>query len=388
MGPFVYDRQGFQVTFTTTRAGAYTISTARNGVPAWQVNSTTNSVIALSEPLHVPSCVVEVGAGFVRGRVAAGTVGKILVYGRDSYGALSRVPGSLFVGAKHCKPLCITALHATGLAPPVGLSCRAHGASLSATVHAGNNVTVNYTPQIDAIIPPMPLMRNTFSSFITWQPSPPAAVIHINATAALALLLPLSANGHPLPGTPLPLAITAGPVDTLQSGITGSGASAGEPGEWNPVRLVPRDAFRNVLEVGVLTVESLTLELTPPANSLRPFVVRSLLWPPSLYGLERPLSVLVLFGYLVMRFLLLLGHAACTHRNTPMSSLISFAFLWSQLSLHDGHFCRCRAVTFCGCSTRPGSGRCLSAAPSHAAPFVAMNLNPFLAHRASLLCMW
>jgi hypothetical protein len=89
MGPFVYDHQGFQVTFTTTRAGVYTISTARNGVPAWQVNSTTNSVIAFSEPLNVPSCVVEIGAGFVHGTLAAGTIGRILVYGRDAYGAHS-----------------------------------------------------------------------------------------------------------------------------------------------------------------------------------------------------------------------------------------------------------------------------------------------------------
>jgi hypothetical protein len=246
---------------------------------------------------------------------------------------IRRVPGSLRVGDEPWKSRRSTALRATVAAPSMGLRLRTHGASLSAAVAAGNNVTMNYTPQIDAVIPPAPLTSTTFSSSITWQPSPPAAVIHINSTAALSFSLPLSANGHPLPGSPLPLAIAAGPVDSFLSEVTGSGTSEGEPGEWNPVRLVPRDAFRNVLAAGALAVESLSLELTPLASSLRPFVVRALV------SRRFSLNTRVPSYSPFLRFLLFLGHVLRSLLESPSFRPLSVTgFLISTLLSSSGDY--------------------------------------------------
>jgi hypothetical protein len=96
MGPFVYDVQGFQVTFTETVATRYELSAARDGVASWQINGTLHYVNATAAALHVPECSLQLGSGFSVARLAAGQTGDVLVFGKDIYGVL-RSP-------RHCLP--------------------------------------------------------------------------------------------------------------------------------------------------------------------------------------------------------------------------------------------------------------------------------------------
>jgi hypothetical protein len=86
MGPFVYDVQGFQITFVETVATTYELSAARDGVAGWQVNGRLHYVNATSSVLYVPGCSLQLGSGFSMGRLAAGAVGDLLVFGKDVYG--------------------------------------------------------------------------------------------------------------------------------------------------------------------------------------------------------------------------------------------------------------------------------------------------------------
>lgn len=89
MGPYVYQLQAFQVTFTTAVAATYTISTARNGNAGQQITAGTSSLLALAEALYVPTCSFVLGAGFSGSVLSAGVDGVVEVVGRDKYGAHS-----------------------------------------------------------------------------------------------------------------------------------------------------------------------------------------------------------------------------------------------------------------------------------------------------------
>ena len=133
---------------------------------------------------------------------------------------------------------------------------------------AGNTVTSDFTAQLDAIVTPATLSATTFSHTVTWQASPPAAVVTVTATLATPFSLDISASAAAVPGSPLAVTVVPGPFDADESTLTGSGASSGEPAEYNPVRLVPRDAFQNVLEASALDPATLALSATPALDDL------------------------------------------------------------------------------------------------------------------------
>jgi hypothetical protein len=105
--------------------------------------------------------------------------------------------------------------------------------------------------------------------------------MRINATIAATALISVSAASIALPGSPIAFSVVAGALSASESELTGSGAAFGEPGEWNPVRFVLRDAFRNVPAVGAVDMATLALEFTPVVADIKPFTVRSRLWPGS-----------------------------------------------------------------------------------------------------------
>lgn len=74
------------MTFTTTVASNYTISTTRDGFSGFQVGGATNALLALAEALYVPTCSYTLRSGFVNGRLTAGALGALEVVGRDRYG--------------------------------------------------------------------------------------------------------------------------------------------------------------------------------------------------------------------------------------------------------------------------------------------------------------
>jgi hypothetical protein len=104
MGPFIYQLQGFQVTFTTTVASTYTISTARDGYAFFQVSNAMKSVAALAAALYVPQCTLAYGSGAPGGAMVAGVPGQVLVYGRDVYGAPSLLTAALLCGQAVGRP--------------------------------------------------------------------------------------------------------------------------------------------------------------------------------------------------------------------------------------------------------------------------------------------
>ena len=162
------------------------------------------------------------------------------------------------------KPLCCAALPDCAATPPAA----------QATPSAGNNVAQDFSPQVDIPAPPSPLNGSNFAATRSWRPTPPATLLTLQATLAVSVSLDLSVNALAIPGSPRAISIVAGVVNDTMSTLTGAGAAAGEPAELNPVRLVPRDRYGNLLAEGRLAVGDLSLEFTPAADDVRPFTVR------------------------------------------------------------------------------------------------------------------
>ena len=149
---------------------------------------------------------------------------------------------------------------------------------LSNTFHgAGNTVSHDFAAQIDAIAPPAPLTAANYTAALAWQASPPALAVRITVTLATSFSLSISAGGVTIPGAPVAITVVAGPVDAAQSELTGAGATVGEPTEWNAVRFVPRDAYRNVPPLGAVDLTALSLEFTPAVDDVKEFAVRCFL---------------------------------------------------------------------------------------------------------------
>lgn len=258
LGSFNYDLQGFQVTFTETVASTYEISAARDGVPGWQVNGTLHYLEAVAGTLSVPRCTLELGGGFQGVTLAAGAVGDVLVRGKDTYGE-RLLEGHL------CMPDPAD-WHPPLLSPAIGAHTK--------RVFAGNTVALDFSAQMDAVLPPAPLTDDTFTAALVWQPSPPALAVRINATLATSISLAVSAGGIAIPGSPVDIKVVAGPINGGESELTGAGAAVGEPTEWNPVRFVPRDAFRNIPPLGAVDLTTLALEFTPAVEQIKNFTVR------------------------------------------------------------------------------------------------------------------
>ena len=88
-GAYIYSLQGFQVTFATTRAGTYTLSSALNGVDGWQVGGSKKTIEALPGALYGPTSTLVLGAGFDGPKITAGATGQVELQGQDEYGATS-----------------------------------------------------------------------------------------------------------------------------------------------------------------------------------------------------------------------------------------------------------------------------------------------------------
>lgn len=143
----------------------------------------------------------------------------------------------------------------------------------SRPMSAGNRVAEDFSNQLDIPQPPAPFTAETFSTSFVWQPSLPAVAVRINATLATPASLAISSRSATIPGSPVVFTVDAGVLSALESELTGSGAAYGEPGEWNQVRFVPRDAFRNIPAIGAVDMASVALEFMPPVTDIKPFTV-------------------------------------------------------------------------------------------------------------------
>jgi hypothetical protein len=268
---FASDLQAFQFSFISTVAANYTLSAALDGVPGFQVGGATAQFGITAGGLSVPSSSLQL-KGADGHNVSAGSLARIVVTGKDEFGAmwlfLLRLMDSEHQG-QHCTNSAYTNAIACSDAP------RLHGCVTLAAACAGNFVQHDFTPQMDAIIAPAEHLQSSFTADLAWDADLAAPVYSLNITAAGVYDIAITSAGAHFPGSPMPLHVLPKELSFQHSTLTGAGLQGGEPGFWNPVSVVPRDTYGNTLLSGALDPDQLQLASTPAVDGVGAFQVSS-----------------------------------------------------------------------------------------------------------------
>jgi hypothetical protein len=139
--------------------------------------------------------------------------------------------------------------------------------------HAGNVVTNDWMAGVTFSLSGTAISASQYTLSKMWSSSLRQVLVNVNITIVGSYTIDILYNSAALPGSPVNVIVHPGTVSASTTTLTGVGVSLGEPGNWNPIRIVPKDAFGNTQLPGALPLSSLTLAFAPEVFSVKRFRV-------------------------------------------------------------------------------------------------------------------